>query len=187
MSISNEINKRRQIIYVDITGEENNSIFKLGLYDPDNNRTLIMNLKEISSNNEAEKYGIYYAMLYIKKHNFENTIILCDNESAVNDKTIQSLSKFLKIKISWIPREINTVADKICKQEPTLKDTDWNLLELFIKLYKHHDSATNETLKEEIESLKKQLEEKNTKIKNQTSQLSSQKTKLEASKVAASN
>ncbi len=180
MSVVLNEKSKRQVIYVDITGENGNEVFKLGLYDPDNNRTLVMDLKDMSNNTEAEKYGIYYAMFYIEKHGFTNTIVLCDNQSAVNDKTIQSLAKFLKIKISWIPREINTVADKICKLEPTLKETDWNMLELFIKLYKHHDSPTHEALNEEMEALKKQLEEKNTKIKNQTKAINSYKTKLEA-------
>jgi ribonuclease HI len=121
------VNKRR-VIYVDITGEENNTQFKLGLYDPEVNRVEILQLKEMSHNTEAEKYAIFYAMLYIKKHDLSNTIVLCDNKSAVNDKMVQSLAQFLKINISWIPREINTVADKVCKLETNLKDIDWNLL-----------------------------------------------------------
>jgi len=176
---------KRQVIYVDITGVNDNEVFKLGLYDPDNNRALVMDLKDMSNNTEAETYGIYYAMFYIGKHGFTNTIVLCDNQSAVNDNMVQSLAKFLKIKISWIPREINTVADKICKLEPTLKETDWNMLELFIKLYKHNHTPIHEALNEEIETLKKQLEERNEKIKNQTKVLNSYNVKLAANMIAS--
>jgi hypothetical protein len=187
------VNKRR-VIYVDITGEENNTQFKLGLYDPEVNRVEILQLKEMSHNTEAEKYAIFYAMLYIKKHDLSNTIVLCDNKSAVNDKMVQSLAQFLKINISWIPREINTVADKVCKLETNLKDIDWNLLELFLSLYKHnstHDntntvSTSSETLKkleEEIKVLKNQLEVKNTKIQNQRKQLDNLKVKKETKPV----
>ena len=48
-------------------------------------------------------------------------MILCDNKSAVEDKIIMALSKECSIDISWIPREINHVADKVCKLDTTLK------------------------------------------------------------------
>ena len=179
-------NKRR-VIYVDITGEENNTQFKLGLYDPEVNRVEIMRLKEMNHNTEAEKYAIFYAMFYIKKHNLSNTIVLCDNQNAVNDKIVNSLAKFLKINISWIPREINTVADKICKLETNLKETHWNLLELFINLYTHNSSSEgielSKKLEEEIKVLKAQIKTKDTKIQNQANQLNQLKVKKQAKKV----
>jgi hypothetical protein len=51
--------------------------------------------------------------------------ILCDNLHATQNK---------KIAISWIPREINVIADKIVKLEPTVKIKRWYILDLFYKM-----------------------------------------------------
>ena len=168
-------NKRR-IIYVDATGINQNTNFKIGLYDSENNATHIMDLIDISNSSLAEKYAVFYSLLYVQKFGYENCMILCDNISAVKDETLVNLSKNMGTKISWIPREINTVADKICKLEPTLKESDWNILKLFVhlseKIYMKSDSST---LKLEVQTLKEELSKKNTKIKNQAQQINSLK------------
>lgn len=123
--------KKRRIIYTDATKDGENS-FKIGLFDPDINRTQTLQLKEgISSINEAEKFGILYALLYINENQLANAIILSDNQNSATNKILKALACDLKCQISWIPREINIVADKIAKLEPTLKDDVWYNLKLF--------------------------------------------------------
>lgn len=176
-----ESKTNRRLIYVDASGLENNSIFKISLYDKEKNATHVLQLKDVVHNNEAEQYAIFYAILYCKKHDHQRCHILCDNQSAVNSKTVQFLSKDYNIGVSWIPREANIVADKISKLEPTLKEKEWNLLKLFVDLIKkqcHNAKDTQEakdqeiiSLKNQIEQQKKTIETRNTKISNQTQQI----------------
>ncbi len=171
----------RRLIYVDASGMENNSIFKISLYDKENNATHTLQLKDIEHNTLAEEYAIYYAVLYIKKHNFKKCHILCDNQSAVNNEISKTLSKKYAIGISWIPREANIVADKISKLEPTKKEEEWNLLKLFVDLVMNQKDnqvtstqiATTEVqnLKKELQQTKETLNNKNTKIANQAKQI----------------
>ncbi len=182
MEISN--NKKRRVIYVDASGEDNNTKFKISIFDPDKNATHTLQLVDITNNNEAEKYAIFYAIFYIKKHAYKNCHILCDNQSAVNDVIIEKIAKKYCIGLSWIPREVNTIADKISKLKPTLEEKEWNLLELFIdliKLEKVTEAENNDEIvqkyKQEIEKLKKTIETKNKKIKNQATQITQLKSK----------
>ena len=173
--------KERRIIYVDATGVNGSDNFKIGIYDIGNNATHIMELVDIKDNNLAEKYAVYYAIFYIEKNNYENCMILSDNKSAVIDSIILDLLKDLKIAITWIPREINKVADSTCKREATLKENDRNVLECFINLAQKAYSNVDiniQSLKEENVKLKKQLEEKNTKIKNQAENITNLKKKV---------
>jgi len=163
--------KTRRIIYVDASGQENNTKFKISIFDPDRKLTHTLKLAECANNSEAERYAIFYALFYIKKYNYKNTHILCDNISAVNDKYIQKTSKELEITISWIPREINLVADKISKSEPTLKERDWNILKLFVDLSTREEQMDNGSQNIYIEDLTKQLAKAKTKITEQTKQL----------------
>ena len=122
---------KRRVIYVDASGQPDNSNFTVSLYDPDINRTNILELKDIINSNEAEKYAVLNAILYVAKHNLKNTIILCDNLNISNNKKLNELATKTNTIVHWIPREINIVADKIAKLEPTLKDKDWYILKLF--------------------------------------------------------
>ena len=129
-------NKTRYIIYVDATCMENNSKFKISLYD-------------------------------INKHDIQNAMILCDNQSAVQDKTIIFLSKLYNIKIIWIPREINTIADKVVKLEPTQKQSDLNLLDMFIKLAsKICTNINTNNLEQKISELENTITTRNKKIQH---------------------
>ena len=170
----------RRLIYVDASGIENNSIFKISLYDKENNLTSVLQLDEIENSSEAEQYAIFNAIFYIKKHNYFGCHILCDNQSAVSSKMIQFLSKEYHIGISWIPREANIVADKISKLEPTLKETEWNLLNMFVELIKkqcHNIKEIEAEQIKEISLLKEKIEKQKTKISNQTKQINSLKIK----------
>ena len=167
---------RRHIIYVD-AGSTNSENYKVGLYDSQTNATHIMELVEIENNNMAEKYGLFYAIFYIYKNNYDNCMILCDNQNAVDDKIINALAKACGVKMSWIPREINRIADKTCKLEATLKESDFYSLDFFVKLSsKAYESSTSDSiLKQEISQLKQEVNNLKTKVKNQSTQLTNMK------------
>jgi hypothetical protein len=124
--------KKRRILYIDATIQDD--IAKISLYDTQNNLTNILELHDITKSIEAEQYAIIYAILYIVKNNYERCHILCDNQSATQNKKILELAQREKIAISWIPREINVTADKIVKLEPTIKIKEWYILDLFYKM-----------------------------------------------------
>ena len=178
-----ESKRSRRLIYVDASGVENNTIFQISLYDKDNNATSILKLDEVENSSEAEQYAIFYALLYIKKYNYVGCHILCDNQSAVNSKIVQILSKEYSIGVSWIPREANVIADKIAKLEPTVKESEWNILKLFVELIKNQCHNMNDVkaeqkteinaLKETIEKQKATIDLRNTKISNQAKQINS--------------
>jgi len=177
--------RKRNLIYVDASGYSNNESFKISMYNPEKNATHILELKDIKNSTEAEIVAIFYAIFYIKKHNFKNCHILCDNKSAINDKHIILLAKNYNIGISWIPREANIIADKVAKLEATLKEKDWNILKLFIDLARQNDISEKkqtenkeiEKLKQEIDNLKKLINTKEQKIKNQANQINILKNK----------
>jgi len=138
--------KKRRIIYVDASTI--NSESKVSIYDTENNLTHTLDLINISNNNLAEKYAVLNAILYIVKNNFTNAHILSDNLAANNftnahilsdnlaatqDKKVVELAKEEGISISWIPREINVIADKMTKLEATQKEKDWNILNCFYR------------------------------------------------------
>ena len=171
-----ESRRTRRLIYVDASGIENNSVFKISLYDKENNLTSILELGEVENSSEAEQYAIFNAIFYIKKHNYFGCHILSDNQSAVNSKMIQFLAKEYKLGISWIPREANVIADKIAKLEPTLKETEWNLLKVFVELVKnqcHNKKELEREQEKEITALKAKIEKQKTKILNQSTQINS--------------
>ena len=169
---------KREIIYVD-AGSTNSDNFRICLYHINNDDIHIMELEDIENNSEAEKYAIYYALLYIKKNNYNNCMILSDNQSAIKDKTLLALSKDLHIQLSWIPREINTIADANCKRLPTLDSSELNMLTLFVELSKkaYINNAPEKSLKVEVESLQQEVEKLRVKVKNQATQLTFLKNK----------
>ncbi len=171
--------KSRKIIYVDTTGEENNALFKISLVDVENNINHVLKIGEIKNNTEAEKFAIFYAIFYIKKHNYTHCHILCDNQSAVNDPIITKIIQRYSIGLSWIPREINELADTLAKSEPTLDELEWNQLKLFIELLREPVDSSEIILKqkEEIANLKSTLSQKNQKIQNQATQINSLRSK----------
>lgn len=123
--------KKRRIIYVDASTINQES--KISVYDTGNNLTHVLDLIDITNNNIAEKYAVLNAILYIVKSNIKNAHILTDNLAASQDKYIAELLKDENISISWIPREINIIADKIAKLDATQKEKDWNILNFFYK------------------------------------------------------
>ena len=124
--------KKRRILYVDATVMDD--ITKISLYDKENNLTNILELIDVKDNNIAERYAILYAILYSVKNNLANCHILSDNLQATQNKQIVEFCKNRKIALSWIPREINIIADKVVKLKPTVKAKEWYILKLFYEM-----------------------------------------------------
>ena len=143
-----------------------------GSTNSDNFRICLYHMN-IENNSEAEKYAIYYALLYIKKNNYSHCMILSDNQSAIQDKTLLAFSKDLHIQLSWIPREINKIADENCKLLPTLESGEFNILNLFIELSKkaYVKETPKKNPKDEVEKLQQEVEKLRLKVKNQVTQI----------------
>ena len=120
--------EKKRIIYVD-AGQNENKEFQIALYDPEINLTSIIKLIDITNNTIAERYAVLNAITYIKSKRINKTVILSDNEQVVRDNHIGKLCEKYKIKIAWIPREINIIADKVAKLQPTKKDDVFYTLE----------------------------------------------------------
>ena len=128
------MNKEKgRVIYVD-AGHNDNKEFQIALFDPEINLTSIIKLNGINNNNIAEKYAVVNAITYIKSKELTKTVILSDNEAAVRDPNILKLCEKYKIKITWIPREINIVADKVAKLQPTKKDDTFYTIDFIYDL-----------------------------------------------------
>lgn len=125
--------EKRRVIYVD-AGHNDNKEFQIALFDPEINLTSIIKLNGINNNNIAEKYAVVNAITYIKSKELTKTVILSDNEAAVRDPNILKLCEKYKIKITWIPREINIVADKVAKLQPTKKDDTFYTIDFIYDL-----------------------------------------------------
>ncbi len=125
--------EKRRVIYVD-AGHNDNKEFQIALFDPEINLTSIIKLNGINNNNIAEKYAVVNAITYIKSKELTKTVILSDNEAAVRDPNILKLCEKYKIKITWIPREINMVADKVAKLQPTKKDDTFYTIDFIYDL-----------------------------------------------------
>ena len=125
--------EKRRVIYVD-AGHNDNKEFQIALFDPEINLTSIIKLNGINNNNIAEKYAVVNAITYIKSKELTKTVILSDNEAAVRDPNIFKLCEKYKIKITWIPREINIVADKVAKLQTTKKDDTFYTIDFIYDL-----------------------------------------------------
>lgn len=145
--------EKRRIIYVD-AGQNENKEFQIALFDPDINLTSIVKLINIDNNNIAEKYAVINAITYIKSKALKKTIILCDNEHAVRDGHIIKLCEKHKIKLSWIPREINIIADKVAKLTPTKKDDTFYTIDFIYDLIFPKKIEETQPKKVEAETVK---------------------------------
>lgn len=136
--------EKRRCIYVD-AGQNENKEFQIALFDPDINLTSIVKLLNIDNNNVAEKYAVVNAIIYIKSKNINRAVILSDNEHSVKDSKIIKLCEKHKIKITWIPREINVVADKVAKLQPTKKDDTFYTIDFIYDLIFDNSNGTTKT------------------------------------------
>ena len=78
--------------------------------------------------------GIENAITYIKTKDIKRAVILSDNQAAVEDQNILKTCEKNKIKLTWIPREINVIADKVAKLQPTKKDDTFQTIDFIYDL-----------------------------------------------------
>jgi len=122
----------RRIIYVDAMIKDEQA--KISLYDTVNNLTHILALQgAVTGSHMAESYAVVYAVMYAARHDYAHCHILCDNFGVVNQEVVRDFAHAEHVGLSWIPREINVVADRIVKLEPTVKDEEWFLLDMLMR------------------------------------------------------
>lgn len=125
----------RKIIYVDASFINDETT--ISLYEKETNAGLVIKVKNeefnLANNTESEALAVFNAILYVKKKDYKKSIILCDNENVA-----KKYANFEKgIRVIWIPREINVVADKLSKLDNNTKQEQINLLKyMFLKVGK---------------------------------------------------
>jgi len=126
----------RRIIYVDASYNHETKESKISLYDKEINKLDTLILTRPNNSGEAEKFSILYACLYTKKKGLDGQKIhiLNDNFGATTDRKILEICKYFGVNVSWIPREINIIADNGTKLEANIKIEDSNILEVFYDL-----------------------------------------------------
>lgn len=123
----------RRIIYVDASVKDDKS--KISLYDTVNNLTHVMELGDnVQNSSLAERYAVTYAIMYAHREGILNGHILCDNQGATVNEAIRNTADKYRVGLSWVPREVNIVADRLTKLEPTVKDSEQRLLNMFFEL-----------------------------------------------------
>lgn len=134
--LENNIRQVRRIIYVDASFCKETRESRICLYDVDENRTDTLITQMPTSSSFSERYAIVYACLYAKKLNLldKKLHILNDNYSATVHTKIKELCSILNISISWIPREINQIADKGAQNTCNVSMEDVNICDLFYEL-----------------------------------------------------
>ena len=138
----------RRIIYVDASFSTETKESKICLYDVDENQIDTLITKMPTSSSFAERYAIVYACLYVKKLNIldKKVHILNDNYSATVHTKIKELCSILNISISWIPREINQIADKGTQDSCNVDIEDANICDLFYELMIENDMGNKDSL-----------------------------------------
>jgi hypothetical protein len=128
--------KERKIIYVDASFCKETNESKISLYDPELDQKNILTVSGPSSSTKAEQCAILYGCLYIRKIGLKDrkVYILNDNQAACNNSKIINLCKSLNIGISWIPREINMIADEGTKLDNNILKEESNILAMFYEL-----------------------------------------------------
>ncbi len=134
--IENNNRISRRIIYVDASFSSQTKESKICLYDVDENKVDTLTTTMPTSSSFAERYAIVYGCLYSKKLNISDKKIhiLNDNYGATTHTKIKELCSILNISISWIPREINTIADKGTQDSCNIQVEDVHICDLFYEL-----------------------------------------------------
>jgi len=144
----NNIRPSRRILYVDASFCNETQESKICLYDVDENRIDTLSTKLPTSSSFSERYAIVYGCLHAKKLNISDKKIhiLCDNYSATVHTKIKELCSILNISISWIPREINQIADNGTQNNCNVSIEDSNICDLFYELMIENDKGNKDTL-----------------------------------------
>jgi hypothetical protein len=134
--IDNKVSNIRRIIYVDASFNNKTKKSKISLYDRKIDKLETLLLDRPTNISEAEQYAIVYAFLYSELNNMngEKVHILNDNSGAVQNKKILNICKKFNITLSWIPREINEIADSGTKMDDNISIKDVNIFNLFYDL-----------------------------------------------------
>lgn len=141
------IRPARRIIYVDASFNSETKESKVCLYDLDENKIDTLITKMPTSSAYAERYAIVYACLYAKKLDLldKKVHILNDNYSATTHTKIKDLCSILNISMSWIPREINQIADNGTRTTCNIDVKDTNICDLFYELMIVNDTESKNT------------------------------------------
>jgi len=155
--LENIIRPVRRIIYVDASFNNEMKESKICLYDVDENKIDTLITKIPTSSSFAERYAIVYACLYAKKLNLldKKVHILNDNYSATTHTKIKELCSLLNISISWIPREINRIADNGTRNNCNISIEDTNICDLFYELMIVNEKGNNDTFTTKQEKVEK--------------------------------
>ena len=146
--IENSNKLPRKIIYVDASFNHQTKESKICLYDVDENKIDTLITVKPTSSSFAERYAIVYGCLYAKKLNItdKKIHILNDNYSATIHTKIKELCSILNISISWIPREINTIADKGTQDSCNVQVENVHICDLFYELMIEKDMANKDCI-----------------------------------------
>lgn len=121
---------KRKIIYVDASFHKNNKNNAIGLYDVCRGYSISLNVNHLNTSSECELYAIYYAFYYIIKFGYKNCHVLSDSLQSANNKLVRKMFLSYNIGLSWIPREINTIADDLSKSEPVNRVDELSIVNL---------------------------------------------------------
>ena len=116
--------------------------------------------------NIAEKYAVVNAITYIKTKDIKRAVILSDNQAAVEDQNILKTCEKNKIKLTWIPREINVIADKVAKLQPTKKDDTFYTIDFIYDLIFNKEEKTAQPISQTKPQKKQTPQAANNQVKN---------------------
>ena len=153
----------RRILYVDASFNTQTKQSKICLYDKEIKKIDVLDTNIPTSSSLAECYAIVYACLYVKKYSLLNNKIhiLSDNDSVTTNKKIQALCSSLNISLSWIPREINEVANDGTKKESNIDSECVNIYDFFyhfimeIDILKQQETINTSPIQQNIETNEK--------------------------------
>lgn len=105
---------KKTIIYID--GSTNYVNAGYGIYIPSLSVGINGHVKGRWESYEIESIAMAKAFEYIEANNLTNCVVMTDNLSCSKDESFESIQKSREVAITWIPREINTIADYLAKQ-----------------------------------------------------------------------
>ena len=163
--MENNIENKRRIIYVDAYFDRETGKSKISLYDPEENQKNILTVSAPTSTTRAEQCAILYGCMYLQKiGNERRAYILNDNQGAITNTKIVEVCKKLNLGVSWIPREINTIADEGIRLEDNIDPSEANILIMFYNLIfedghvKKESSSNNQKIENEKSILQKAVQ-----------------------------
>jgi len=131
----------KRILYVDASFNNESKLSKVSLYDKEIDKLETLVLTKPQSSGEAERYAILYVCLYSQLNGIadKKIHILNDNYGAVNHKKIIEIIKYYKMGLSWIPREINCIADSGTRSEINVPNESSIILEMFYDIVMNNE------------------------------------------------